>query len=39
MEEKGLLFLTEGFQLISVEGKKEMEKSLLDKHHSSNDCR
>ena len=39
MREKGLLFLIEEFQLVSVEGKKVMEKSLLEKLHSNFDCR
>ena len=39
MREKGLLFLIEEFQLISVEGKKGMEKSLLEKLHSNFDGR
>lgn len=34
-----MLFLIEKFQLISVEGKKGMEKSLLEKLHNNFDCR
>lgn len=39
MREKELLFLIEIFQLISVEGQKGMEKSLLKKLRSNFDCR